>query len=124
MVPRTSPLEFAFSMGDLYEKARATTAATDAARRKLLRAIARDAGVPRAAVATGPRAVVAALNERLGGQWSSVGAHLEQAEQEDGETLTNREALAISRALSEDAEKISAAARCGRTRRRTNVRLA
>lgn len=124
MVPRTSPLEFASSMGDLYEKARATTAATDAARRKLLRAIMRDAGVPKAAVASGRQSVVAGLNERLGGDWSSVGAHLEQAEHKDGETLTAREALAITRALSEDAEKISAAARSGRMRRRANVRLA
>ncbi len=124
MVPRTSPLEFAFSMGDLYEKARATTAATEAARRKLLRIAMRDAGVPKAAVAGGPQAVVAALNERLGGDWNRVGEHLKEIERENGEKLTNREALAISRALSEDAEKISAAARGGRTRGRRNLRLA
>lgn len=124
IVPRTSPLEFAFSMGDLYEKARATTAATDAAQRKLLRAAVHDAGVPKTAVALGPHAVVAALNERLGGDWSAVGAHLKESEHENRETLTSREALAISRALSEDAVRISAAARSGRARRPTNVRLA
>jgi hypothetical protein len=123
MVPRTSPLEFAYSMGDLYEKARATRAATEAARRRLLRVIVRDAGVPKAAVASGPGTVVIALNARLGGDWTMVGAHLEQAQHENGETPTNREALAIARALGEDAEKIRGAAR-GRARPATSVRLA
>src|ERR1700744_319432 len=56
-LPRSSPVEFASSMGDLYEKARATTAATDAARRRLLRVVVREAGVPQAIVDDGPRAI-------------------------------------------------------------------
>ena len=61
LVPRSSPVEFASSMGDLYEKAHATIAATDAARRRLLRAIVRDAGVPQVIVEEGPRAIMSAL---------------------------------------------------------------
>jgi hypothetical protein len=116
MVPRSSPVEFASSMGDLYEKARATTAATEAAKRRLLRAIVRDAGVPQAIVDEGPQAIVQALKTRLGGDWTTVGLHLEKANDAVKESPTFREALAISRALSEDAEKIRAVARRGRAR--------
>jgi hypothetical protein len=115
-LPRSSPVEFASSMSDLYEKARATTAATDAAQRRLLRAIVRDAGVPQVIVENGPQAIVRVLKERLGGDWTQVGAHLEKANDAAKESPTYREALAISRALSEDAEKIRAASRRGRAR--------
>jgi DNA-binding transcriptional ArsR family regulator len=124
MLPRSSPVEFASSMGDLYEKARATTAATDAARRRLLRAIVRDAGVPQAIVEEGPKAIVSALSERLGGDWRTVGLHLEKANDAAKESPTYREALAISRALTEDAERIRAAAMSGRGRDARAVRVA
>jgi hypothetical protein len=124
MLPRSSPVEFASSMGDLYEKARATTAATDAARRRLLRAIVRDAGVPQAVVENGPQAIVSALKERLGGDWTMVGLHLEKANEAAKESPTYREALAISRALAEDAERIRVAARGGRVRDGRAVRVA
>jgi hypothetical protein len=123
-VPRSSPVEFASSMGDLYEKARATSAATDAARRRLLRAIVRDAGVPQAIVEDGPTAMVNALKERLGGDWTAVGIHLEKANDAAKESPTYREALAISRALAEDVERIRAAARSGRPRGARAVRVA
>ena len=115
MVPRSSPVEFARSMGDLYAKARATSAATDAARRRLVRAMTREAGVPRGAMENGTQAIVNALQERLGGDWSVVGEHLERVEEAAKDSPTSREALAIARALSEDAERIRAAAR-GRRR--------
>lgn len=124
MVPRSSPVEFASSMGDLYEKARATIAATEAARRRLVRAIVRDAGVPQAIVDEGPEAIVQALKTRLGGDWRTVGQHLEKANDAAKERVTFREALAISRALSEDAEKIRNAARSGRARAAGAVRVA
>jgi hypothetical protein len=124
MVPRSSPVEFASSMGDLYEKARATTAATDAARRRLLRVIVRDAGVPQVVVDEGPKAMVTALRVRLGGDWTAVGLHLEKANDAARESPTYREALAISRALSEDAERIRSVARRGRVRDGRAVRVA
>jgi hypothetical protein len=101
-------------MGDLYAKARATSAVTEAARRRLVRAMIREAGVPKGAIESGTQAVVNALRERLGGDWSSVGQHLDRAD-EAKENPTGREALAIARALSEDTERIRAAAR-GRRR--------
>ena len=124
MVPRSSPVEFASSMGDLYEKARATTAATEAARRRLVHAVVRDAGVPQAVLDEGPNAIVQALKVRLGGDWKTVGLHLEKANDATRESPTFREALAITRALSEDAEKIRAAARGGRPRDAGIVRVA
>jgi len=124
IVPRSSPVEFASSMGDLYEKARATTAATDAARRRLLRAILRDAGVPQAIVDEGPKAIVNSLKQRLGGDWTSVGVHLERASEAAKDSPTYREALAISKALAEDAERIRTAARSGRSREGAAVRVA
>jgi len=124
MVPRSSPVEFASSMGDLYEKARATGAATEATKRRLLRAIVRDAGVPQAILEQGPDAIVQALHARLGGDWKTVGLHLEKANDAAKESPTLREALAIARALSEDAEKIRAAARGRRTREAGVARVA
>jgi hypothetical protein len=110
MVPRSSPVEFATSMGDLYAKARATSAVTEAARRRLVRAMIREAGVPKGVIESGTQAVVNALRERLGGDWSPVGQHLDRAD-EAKENPTGREALAIARVLSEDTERIRAAAR-------------
>lgn len=113
MVPRSSPTEFAMSMGDLYEKARATGAATEAARRRVTRVMMREAGVPQAAVDAGPEAMVSALTERLGGDWRAVGEHLRRAGDAAREDLTPRAALDLARALSEDAERIRAAVRPG-----------
>jgi hypothetical protein len=115
MVPRSSPVEFASSMGDLYAKARATSAATEAARRRLIRAMTREAGVPLGVIEGGTQAMVNALKERLGGDWSSVGEHMDRAREAARDSPTSREALAIARALSEDADRIRAAAR-GRRR--------
>jgi len=113
MVPRSSPVEFATSMGDLYEKGRATGAATEAARRRLVRVMMREAGVPQSAVDGGPQAVVAALKERLGGDWSTVGEHLRQAGEAARENPAARAALELARAMAEDAERIRAAVRPG-----------
>lgn len=115
IVPRSSPVEFASSMGDLYAKAHATSAATEAARRRLIRAMTREAGVPLGVIESGTQALVRALTERLGGDWSFVGEHLDRAGEAVSDSPTNREALVIARALSEDADRIRAAAR-GRSR--------
>jgi hypothetical protein len=64
------------------------------------------------------------LQKRLGGDWTTVGLHLEKANDAAKESTTFREALAISRALSEDAEKIRGAARGGRARDAGALRVA
>jgi hypothetical protein len=113
MVPRSSPVEFAASMGNLYDKARVTSAATEAAKRRLLRAMMKDAGVPKAAIDDGPQAMERALEERLGGDWSLVGGHLEQAREASRVDPGAHDALRLTRALSEDADRIRAAVKMG-----------
>jgi hypothetical protein len=105
-LPRSSPLEFAESMGDLYEKGGATSAATEAAKRRLLRVVTREAGVAQAAVSLGPEAIAEALRERVGGDWSKLAEHLRTAEEARDTEVSPRSALALVQALSEDAEAV------------------
>jgi len=108
LLPRSSPVEFAESMGDLYEKANATSAATEAARRRLLQVLSREAGLSQAAMQAGPEAIAEELTLRMGGDWSQLAAHLQAAEAARTNT-TPRTALALVRALSEDADSVRAA---------------
>ena len=99
VVPRSSPVEFAESMGRLYGRAGATEAAVGAARARLVGLLREQCGVPRELV---PSGVAAALGERLGGDWREVERHLEQA----GVGLSARSALELVRALDGDCERI------------------
>jgi hypothetical protein len=107
-LPRSSPVEFATSMGDLYEKAAASSAATEAARRRLLRVLMREAGVAQGTIEEGPEAIAEALRVRLGGDWSLVSEHLQEAKRAQHEVIAMRSALALVRALSEDAKRVRA----------------
>jgi len=109
VLPRSSPLEFAESMGDLYAKAGATGAATAAAERRLLRMLQREAGVARATVEQGPQALGEALQARLGGDWSRLVKHLSEAAAVAETQLAPRSALALVRALAEDEAEVRAA---------------
>jgi len=108
LLPRSSPVEFAVSMGDLYEKAAATSSATEAARRRLLRIVTREAGVAQGTIEEGPEAIAEALQVRLGGDWSRVREHLNDAKRAQHEAIAMGSALALVRALSEDAKKVRA----------------
>ena len=108
VMPRSSPVEFAVSMGDLYEKAAASSAATEAAKRRLLRIVTREAGVAQGTVDEGPEAIAEALKVRLGGDWSGVREHLREAQRARQETFAMGSALVLVRALSEDAKKVRA----------------
>lgn len=105
-LPRSSPAEFAESMGDLYEKAGATSAATDAARRRLLRVLAHEAGISQQSLQQGPDAIAEALQSRLGGEWAGLRDHLAQSQEVQHSRTTPRSALALVRALSADAEAV------------------
>ena len=109
VLPRSSPLEFAESMGDLYAKAGATAAATTAAQRRLMRVLQREAGVAKATIDLGPQAVGEALQTRLGGDWSRLAEHLRQAEEAADAEVTPRSALALVKALVEDEAEVRAA---------------
>lgn len=105
-LPRSSPVEFANSMGDLYEKAHATSAATEAARRRLLRVLTQEAGVIQSAVQRGPEAIAEALQQRLGGEWERLAEHLLAAESAAKEPISERSGLALVRALCDDAAAV------------------
>jgi len=108
MKPRSSPIEFAESMGDLYAKAKATGAATEAARRRLLRVLVREAGITQITVEHGAEAVGEALQLRLGGDWSAVTSHLRDAEAYSHKDISPRSALHLVQAMNEDAERVRA----------------
>ena len=99
-------MEFAVSMGDLYEKAAASSAATEAAKRRLLRVVVREAGVAQGTMEEGPEAIAEALSTRLGGDWGLVSEHLQEAKRAQHESIAMRSALALVRALSEDAKRV------------------
>lgn len=101
MLPRSSPVEFAESMGDLYERAGARIAAIGATRRRLDRVLLREAGLSQATLADGSRAIAEALTTRLGGDWSGLAKLLEDAAEADEKKLTRRSTLHLVRALHE-----------------------
>ena len=108
-VPRSSPVEFAMSMGDLYERAGASGAAIDAARRRLERVLVREAGLPVGTVQEGPAAVVKALEERFGGSWAEVGEHLRAAGETTDTPLKQGSALRLVQVLGEDGLRVRGA---------------
>jgi hypothetical protein len=63
--PRTSPLEFAESMGDLYRKAGAVDVATGCAERRLLHFLETQGGIHRATLRSTPEAIASAVAERF-----------------------------------------------------------
>lgn len=115
-VPRSSPVEFAVNMGDLYERGGATNVAVGAARRRLGRVLVRDGGLPQALAASNPfnpsdpDTVAAALHARFGGDWTGVSDHLRAVEATADADPSPRAALALVRALYGDAYRIQAAA--------------
>jgi len=114
-LPRSSPLEFAESMGRLYKKAGATQAAVDGARRRLLKFLEEQCGVPREVLRSTPVAIVEAVEERLGGRWSALGGHLTQAAETEHGTVTLASTLELVRALDRDQRELAERIRSGLT---------
>lgn len=108
-LPRSSPVEFADSMGQLYDRARATSAATDAALHRLERALRYEAGLSSATLQAGPAAIAEALHTRFGGDWTSLAEHLQAAAEAAHTQLPARTALALVRNLHHDEARIRAA---------------
>ena len=101
-LPRTSPIEFAESMGQLYRKGGATQAATESARRRLLHFLRDRCGLPREIVLADAAGIAAALNSRFPGDWSKLAEHLNQAADARYQSLAPRSALALVKALDDD----------------------
>lgn len=108
IVPRTSPIEFAESMGHLYERAGATNAATGMARRRLLRFLETECGVSHVAIEAGPDVIAETLEARMGGDWSLLRQHLQDAAQAERTELAAKSALRMVQALNDDRERLEA----------------
>jgi hypothetical protein len=100
MLPRTSPVEFAESMGVLYRKAGATQAATEAARGRLLECLRDQCGIPRELLRGPAPQVAQILTERFSGEWRELEAHLEQAG--TAGMLAPKSALRLVQSLDDD----------------------
>ena len=109
-LPRSSPVEFATSMGDLYEKGEATAAVTEAARRRLLNTLTHDVGLAQATIQAGPEAIEDALVQRLGviakPLAADIAEHLREAHEAARAKLSLKSTLKLTQALSEDAEHL------------------
>jgi hypothetical protein len=112
-LPRNSPLEFAESMGRLYGKAGATQAAVDGARRRLLKFLEEQCGIPREVLRSNPGAIVEAVEERLGGRWATLGEHLTQASEAEDHAVTLTSTLELVKALDRDQRDLAERIRSG-----------
>jgi hypothetical protein len=99
-MPRTSPVEFAESMGVLYQRAGATPAATEAARARLLEFLRDQCGIPRELLRGQTPEVAQVLAERFGGDWREIDQHLEQAA--IAREITPKSALKLVQSLDDD----------------------
>jgi hypothetical protein len=107
-LPRSSPLEFAESMGRLYQRAGATQAAVDGSRRRLLKFLEEQCGIPRDVLRSTPQAIVQAVEERLGGRWTALGEHLTQAAGSEHSSVTLASTLELVKALDRDQQDLAA----------------
>jgi hypothetical protein len=112
-LPRSSPLEFAESMGRLYRKAGATQAAVDGARRRLLKFLEEQCGVPREVLRSTQEAIVEAVEQRMGGRWSTLGEHLAQAAAMEHGDVTLASTLELVKALDRDQRDLAERIRSG-----------
>ncbi|MGI8770029.1 MAG: DUF4350 domain-containing protein [Acidobacteriaceae bacterium] len=103
---RTSPVEFALSMGGLYERAHATQVATGAARQRVLASLEHEAGLPREVVRSSPEAIADAIEARFGSDGRSLADTLRAADAAQHSTLSGRSALALVRALDQQVKAL------------------
>jgi len=69
----------------------------------------REAGVAKATIDLGPQAVGDALHARLGGEWTRLVEHLNEAAAVANTTIAPGSALALVRAMAEDEAEVRAA---------------
>jgi hypothetical protein len=106
VLPRTSPTEFAESMGALYAKAKATDAATGAARERVIESLRDQCGIPRELLHALPPSVSDELSARFGGDWQELDAHLAQASQTAPASVSAKSILKLVQALDADFQRL------------------
>lgn len=96
---RTSPLEFAESMGALYQKAGAIDVAVGAAERRLLDFLHNEAGIPRDTLRNGPEAIASAVTARFAYAGAELAEDLKAAREAEFNKLSAKGALELVRRL-------------------------
>jgi hypothetical protein len=97
--PRTSPLEFAESMGALYQKAGAADVAVGAADRRLMDFLHNNGGIPRETLHSGPDAIAAAVAARFFYKSSDFAADLKAAQDAEFNKISAKGALELVRRI-------------------------
>ncbi|MGB0125447.1 MAG: DUF4350 domain-containing protein [Silvibacterium sp.] len=97
--PRTSPLEFAESMGALYEKAGAADVATGAAERRLMDFLRREGGIPQETLRGAPDVIAAAVRARFFYKTPEFAADLKAARDAEFNHLSAKGALEAVRRI-------------------------
>jgi Domain of unknown function (DUF4350) len=96
---RTSPLEFAESMGALYQKAGAADVATSAAERRLMDFLHNEGGIPRETLRSAPEAIATAVAARFFYTSSDFVADLQTTRQAEFKHLSAKSALELVRRI-------------------------
>jgi len=97
--PRTSPLEFAESMGALYQKAGAADVATGVAERRLTDFLHNEGGIPRETLRSTPDAIAAAVATRFFYTTPDFAADLKAAQEAEFDKLSAKGALELVRRI-------------------------
>jgi hypothetical protein len=103
---RASPLEFAESMGALYEKAGAADVAVGAAERRLMDFLRNEGGVPNETLRGGPEMIAAAVTARFGYAGSEFAEDLKAAREAEFTRLSAKSALELVRRLDRHIAKL------------------
>ncbi|MGB7191695.1 MAG: DUF4350 domain-containing protein [Acidobacteriaceae bacterium] len=98
-VSRASPLEFAESMGALYEKAGAADVAVGASERRLMDFLRNEGGLSSETLRSGPEAVAAAVAARFGYAGSELAEDLKAAREAEFSRLSAKSALEMVRRM-------------------------
>lgn len=107
-IPRTSPLEFAESMGALYRKAGAADVATGAAERRLIDFLHTEGGIPHETLRAGSDAIAAAVAARFSYTSAEFVADLNAAREAEFKRLGPKSALELVRRLDRHIAKLKA----------------
>lgn len=108
---RTSPLEFAESMGDLYRKAGAVNVATGAAERRLMQFLEHEGGIPRETLRSTPEAVAIVVSQRFQYASPSFVEDLKAVRQAEYTKLTARSGLGLVKRIDQHIANLAAIVR-------------
>ena len=109
--PRSSPLEFAESMGDLYRKAGAVNVATGAAERRLMQFLEHEGGISRETLRATPEAIGEAIAQRFRYAPTGLVEDLKAARQADYTKLTAHSGLGLVKRIDRHIANLAAIVR-------------